>query len=55
MLDDWNGNTAFPERAEVLAQDIARCRQKLKEKEEEKEGLLRSNTHVEQDLKEGVS
>ncbi|KAI5941871.1 cTAGE family member 2 [Manis javanica] len=54
MLDDWKGNTAFPERAEVLAQDIARCRQKLKE-EEEKGGLLRSNTCAEQDLKERVS
>ncbi|KAI5140549.1 Ctage Family Member 2 [Manis pentadactyla] len=55
MLDDWKGNTAFPGRAEVLAQNIARCRQRLEEKEGEKEGLLRSDTRLEQDLKEGVS
>ncbi|KAI5941123.1 cTAGE family member 2 [Manis javanica] len=55
MLDDWKGNTAFPGRAEVLAQNIARCRQRLEEKEREKEGLLRSDTRLEQDLKEGVS
>ena len=52
MLDDWKGNTAFPGRAEVLARDIARWRQKVREKEEGKEGLLWLNARVKQVLKE---
>ena len=34
---------------------MARCRQKLSEKEEGKEGLLQLNTHAEQAMKKGVS
>ncbi|XP_023485919.1 uncharacterized protein [Equus przewalskii] len=53
--DDLNENTHFPERVELLEQGILRWKQRVQEKEKEKERWERSNAQRKQALKDQLS
>ena len=53
--DDLNENTHFPERVELLEQGILRWKQRVQEKEKEKERWERSNARRKQALKDQLS
>lgn len=55
IMTDVNENTHFPESLEMLNQEIVRRKQRLQEKEEEKERLEQSNTQMEQILNDKVN
>lgn len=55
IMDDLNANTQVLESPELLAQEIARWKQRLQETEQEKERLERSNAGLQQALKDKAS
>jgi len=55
IMDDLNGNTHVLESPELLAQEMARWKQRLQETEQEKERLEQSNAGMQRALKDKVS
>uniref|UniRef100_A0A3Q2GZ73 Uncharacterized protein n=1 Tax=Equus caballus TaxID=9796 RepID=A0A3Q2GZ73_HORSE len=54
-MGDFNENTHFPARVELLEQGITTWKQRVREKEEEKERLAKSNAQRKQVLKDQLS